>query len=631
MTAQTIVKEDVPVEWRQKYLGARGINNFLLYSLADPSIDPMGPDNPFIVGTGLFTGLPGFGTGRFNICAISPETGNYGDSNIGGHFGPEMKYAGFDHLVIRGKASSPVYLMITNNEIQIRDAKHLWGKDTWETQVALKKDCSDERVRAITIGVAGENLVRMAQIISGPKDAAGKFGLGCVMGSKNLKAIAARGTMDVTFSDPKGLLSYYKEQTDILMGRKWIDSLGKLGTPLMQRISYSYPRYQGEAYGGKKPAGLDGKPDDSRKPAVAKREQAAAKSSAQGIGRVFAEDLLPYSVGMSACMGCAVHCRHRHLIKDGPYATRGEGPEWGMLGSGIDAKSTIYVADKCNLLGLRADKLRFAQSLLENGIISEDDIGYPLRQDNLEDKMALLEDIAHRRGFGDILADGSFALKRLPAEAAKYMPMIKNYPCNLSPGGVKSFALQIGVSSLPTHIHRSRPGIDILGLPQEVFDKVYGRHIPTDYTSYEGRSYMIWWHEVLYAVCDSLGLCRFQTVFNSPNCPQYAEYSELIRLSLGWDMPVDELRQIGERIYTTERLLLGKFEVGSRADDYPPDSWFTGGREWARLDKDKYNTFLDEYYQLHGWGADGIPTKDSINKLEISEAALEQKSQIEAL
>ncbi|MFC1998549.1 aldehyde ferredoxin oxidoreductase C-terminal domain-containing protein [Chloroflexota bacterium] len=271
---------------------------------------------------------------------------------------------------------------------------------------------------------------------------------------------------------------------------------------------------------------------------------------------------------------------------------------------------------------MRADKIRFTQNLLENGIITEDDIGYPLRQGNIEDKMALIEDIAHRRGFGDILADGSFALKRLPPEAAKYMPMIKNYPCNQSPGGVKSFALQIGVSSLPTHIHRSRPGIDILGLPQEVFDKVYGRHIPTDYTSYEGRSYMIWWHEMLYAVGDSLGLCRFQTVFNSPNCPQYAEYRDLIRLALGWDMPVDELRQIGERIYTTERLLLGKFGVGSRSDDYPPENWFTGGREWSRLDRSKYETFLDEYYQLHGWGTDGIPTKDSVKKLEISDAII---------
>ncbi|MFC1998550.1 hypothetical protein ACFLVR_02770, partial [Chloroflexota bacterium] len=142
--------------------------------------------------------------------------------------------------------------------------------------------------------------------------------------------------------DPKGLLSYYKQQTHILMSHKWIDALGKLGTPLMQRISYSYPRYTPDAYGKKKPAGLGGKPDDAKQQAVTNGEESATKPYAQGIGRVFAEDLLPYSVGMSACMGCAVHCRHRHLISEGPYATRGEGPEWGMLGSGIDATTTRF-------------------------------------------------------------------------------------------------------------------------------------------------------------------------------------------------------------------------------------------------------------------------------------------------
>jgi len=615
LTSKTIVKADIPLEWRHKYLGARGINNFLLYSQVNPSIDPMGPDNPLIIGVGLFTGLPGFGTGRFNICAISPETGNCGDSNIGGHFGGEMKYAGFDHLVIKGRSASPVYLMINNGEIEIRDAKQLWGKDTWQTQMAIKQENNDERIRVITIGVAGENLVRMAQVISGPKDAAGKFGLGCVMGSKNLKAIAARGTMDVTFDNPKELLTYYKEQTDILMSRKWINALGKLGTPLMGRIADGYPRFNPDSYGAEGPPGLGGRPDKSVK--SVKRESSGGRT------RVFAEDMLPYSVGMSACVGCAVHCRHRHVISEGPYITRGEGPEWGMLGSGIDAESTIYGADKCNLLGLRGDKIHFVMQLLENGIITEDDIGRPLRPGNMEDRITLLEDIAHRRGFGDILADGSYALKRLPPEAVKYMPRIKNYPCNRAPGGIKSFALQVPVSTLPTHIHRSRPGIDILGLPQEVFDKVYGRRIPTNYTSYEGRSYMIWWHETLYAVVDSLGLCRFQTVFNSPNCPQLPEYSELIRLALGWDMPVDELRRIGERIYTTERLTLGKLGVGSRQDDYPPESWFTEGPEWSRLDRDKYDTFLDEYYELHAWDNNGVPVTHLVEELGIAEVKIQ--------
>ena len=233
------------------------------------------------------------------------------------------------------------------------------------------------------------------------------------------------------------------------------------------------------------------------------------------------------------------------------------------------------------------------------------------------------KDIAFRRDFGDTLADGPFSLKKLPPEASKYILLIKNIYVG-GPGGriVKSFSMAQAVASLPGHAHRNRPGIDVLSLPSEVLEKIYGGPVSTDYLSYDGKSRMVWWHEILYAICDALGCCRFQTVFNSPNSPKYEEYSEFIRLSTGLEMSVEELQEIGERIYTVERMLLGKFGVGDRKDDTLPERWFNEPIEGETssgevIDKDKFEQFLDEYYALHNWDNEGHPTSEHVKKLGI--------------
>ncbi len=606
----TVDTEVVPLEWRRKFLGARGINMHLLWRLTRADTDPLGPDNPLMVGLGMLTGLPGFGTGRYNITGLSPATGpsrdrgNVGDANIGGHFGPEMKYAGFDHLVVTGQSPTPVYLLIRNDRIDIKDARHLWGMDTWETQKALQREHRDERMRVMCIGPAGENLVRTANIITGPKDAAGGSGLGAVMGSKKLKAIAARGTKDVTIADADGLLDYFKEQTDLLMTRKWIKALGRLGTPLLLAVAYAGGWGAGDA-----------------------KMDAERKKAAEGL---FAEHLLPYSVGMSACGGCAVHCRHRHLVQQGPYAgTRGEGPEYGALGGlgnglrNADVESVMYLSDLCNKLGLTVgtgSAVHLAMKLYERGIVDDDMAGRSLKWGDPAAIEALIKDIAYRRGFGDIMADGKFAMDRLPPEAAEGMGSIKGAAATGEGWGftVRSFTFGELTASLPAHIHRSRPGVDVLGLPAEVLQKVYdGRHVSPDIRSYEGKAYMVWWHETLYAVCDALGCCRFQTVFNSPNAPKYDEYSQLIKLTAGLDMPVPSLRELGERMYTQERMLLWRFGYGDRENDRVPKQWLhLPGAEEAR---GKFDEMLDEYYELHGWDANARPKPETLERLGLTE------------
>jgi len=598
----TINTEVVPLEWRRKFLGARGINMHLLSRLTKADTDPLGPDNPFMVGLGLLTGCPGFGAGRCHITCLSPVTGlskdrgNIGDSNVGGHFGAEMKYAGFDHLVITGRSPTPVYLLIRNDHIEIRDARRLWGMDTWETQKAIRREQEDERMRVICIGPAGENLVHGACLITGRKDAAGGIGgMGTVMGSKKLKAIAARGSKDIAIAYPSELLDYYKEQTDLLMTRKWIKALGRLGTAVIARASL------GRDWG----IAADEKPIGGR-------------------SGPYAEDILPYSLGMAACTGCAAHCRHRHLVSDGPYAgPPGEGPELSVLGisQNNDIETVMYINDLVNSLGLSTHTgfdISWATRLYEEGIINEETVGYPLRRGDVATIERLLKDMAYRRGFGDILADGKFALDRLPPGAADTVGFIKGAMSGIGGSFVpRAFVFGQLVSSLPSHIHRSRPGIDVLRLPADVIQKLYDGHsVSTDMGSYEGKAYMVYWHEMINAVTDAMGFCHFQTVMNSANCPQYEEYSQLIRLSTDLNMPESYLRELAERTYTLERMLLWRFGYGDREHDRLPLAQVHSPK--AEEVRGKIDEMLDEYYEFHGWDANGRPKPESLERLGLS-------------
>ena len=596
--------EPIPQEWRRRYLGARGINMSLLHSCY-PAVDPLSPRNPLIFGCGLLTGLPGFGSGRMNVTAYSPASGNLGDSNVGGHFGPELRFAGYDHLVITGRSPHPAYILITDNKIEIKEASHLWGMNTLETQRALRRELREEKLRVLTIGPAGERGVRMASIMTGPKDAAGRFGMGAVMGSKNLKAVAVRGTQDLTVAHPRELLAHSREQYEALWRRKWIQTLGHLGTPLLVA-----------------PANEGGW--------LLSRNDQSGPLGERGRA-IYADSLEPFSLGMSSCFGCTVHCRHRHRVKGGPH---GEGPEYSVfawMGANLEILNTEYIiraSDLLNEYGMDVMDtmvvIAFAFELYQRGIISRSLAGIPLEWGDGEAVLTLIHQMAHREGLGDILAEGSYCLHRLPPEAEPYLMRVRNALLGPAPGGrvVKSFGMGHAVATIGGHLHRNRPGVDVLHLPPQVLEGLYGGPVSNDYRAYEGKARMVWWHELLYAVCDSLGFCRFQTVFNSPNAPQYPEYRELIRLALDWDMSVEELQECGERIYTTERLLLGKMGVGGREHDTLPRRWFEepvpqGPCKGELIERPQFEKFLDEYYSLHRWDSQGHPTPEAVERLGI--------------
>lgn len=354
---------------------------------------------------------------------------------------------------------------------------------------------------------------------------------------------------------------------------------------------------------------------------------------------LYAEKFDEHSLGMASCSGCLVHCRARYLIKDGKFAgTRGQGPEYGAIGHlGIDTEvldtaTVIYASQLCNEAGLDVMEsgflIGFAMELYERGIITQNDIGRTLKWGDADAMLSLINDIIYRRGFGDVLADGPYCLKRLPPEAAKYLTLIRNGVISAVGGRVvKSFTFSQAVSTIGGHPHRSRPGTDVLRLPADFLEKYYGGPVSPDYKSYDGKARMVWWHELLFAVCDALGFCRFQTVFNTPNAPSWDEFSKFIYVATGLNIPVGQLKEIAERMYTTERLLLGKFELGTREYDVAPEAWYNepvpaGSAAGEMLDMKKWQEMLDEYYQLHSWDKNGVPTTQTVERLQIKPVSL---------
>jgi aldehyde:ferredoxin oxidoreductase len=594
------------VDLRHKYIGGRGMNMYLLSKYYTPSLDPFSPENPLIIGAGLLTGTLGFGS-RVSVASKSPESGHLGDANMGGEFGSELVKAGFSHLVITGSSPRPSYLFIRNGEIEIREAPALKGLDTVETQKSIRSMLGDERVQTACIGPAGENRVRYAAIRTGLKNAAARTGMGAVMGSKNLKAIAVRGTLDIRVADPQKYLNYYQRQLKKLMQAKWVQALGKQGTPLL--------------FGAANAVGF-----------LSVRNNQFTSVGDQGY-RLEAEALEPFSSGMVACFSCPVHCRHRFMIKEGPYkGIRGEGPEYASLGSlgtklgNLDLENILTAVELCNRHGLdtisTGSYIAWAMELYQRGILDRKTTGIPLEWGNAPSILKILDMIAHRKGFGDILAEGSFARDILGVSSRDYLLEIKGLPIEMTDERVpKSFALGLATSTRGACHMRSRPSMDALGLPRELLKKIYGGPVSNRLTSYNGKGRMVWWHELLHTVTDALGVCRFMTAFSSPHALQFRQFARLIKLATGLEMSSKQLRTIAERIYTLERMMLVNEGI-SRKDDTLPKRYFEepipeGPAKGSVIEKKGFDSMLDEYYRLHGWNNDGIPTKKTLNRLGI--------------
>jgi len=506
-----------------------------------------------------------------------------------------------------------VYLWIHDGEIEIRDASDLWGEDVPTTQTLIREELNDPEIQALCIGVGGENLVRYANVMTGVKNAAGRSGMGAVMGSKNLKAIAVRGTMDIKIRYPEEALENNARLTQHIASTKFAQIMQKWGTMFI--------------YGVTNTTGLV-------------RVRNFQQNQQEG-GNVEGEHIEEHALGTEGCYGCVIHCRHKYRVPGGRDAgAYAEGPEYTSQGAfgmevGCNNFETILIGNHLvNKYGLdtleTGSMIAWAMELYEKGILTDEDTdGLQLEFGNDEAVFEMIERIALRQGLGDILAEGPLrAAEKIGKDSLKYCIQVKGMS-NLHSDERPTPALALGVAtgSRGSDHLRSRPAIDLYHLPESLLRKIYGGPKPydgplsSDYTSYDGKPRMVVWHELLYEAVDSTGVCKFHSIFLSPNLIGFEELSKLIYLNTGLKFTPEEIWDIADRAYTVERLFNIR-EGLTREDDWLSDRYFDEptpvGMPIVRgkaLDRGKFEEMIDEYYELHGWDESGVPRPETLKKL----------------
>ncbi|OGO25080.1 MAG: hypothetical protein A2144_14220 [Chloroflexi bacterium RBG_16_50_9] len=612
LSAEKVTCQDIPEEVLRLYLGGEGLNAYLLYNHLPPGVDPLSPDNVLIFGTGLVSGGD-VSSSRFEVTAKSAEgEGGFGTSNSGGFWSAELKYAGFQHLVIKGKASRPTYLWIHDGEIEFRDASFLWGRDTYESQELIWDDLGSQQVQVALIGQAGENLVRFANIMHGLKRAAGRTGMGCIMGSKMLKAIAVRGTKGLNVNNPAQLLEIYADHYRQITSTKIYPVISRYGTLTifcvqnqsgMISVKNNQYNYFAEA---------EGHLDDE----------------------IFEEQ---YKTKTLACFACPLRCSHRYRIPSGPYTgVWGEGPEFYMMAGfgpavgNADWDCILAANTLINRYGLDVGStsgyIAWLMELWQRGIIDEKDTGgLNLEWGNKEAILALLHQMAKNEGLGGMIGQhASQSAKIIGRGADRYLytqrGMMHESPQNTRASRATSLA-EATASRGSDHL-KGRCALEFFAMPTEILAKIYGRPIASDFRSWDGKPWMAVWTQHFTTVVDSLGYCKFATIYpGSTHNLGYKQFCETVNAIKGWDVTVEELMETGERIWNLERIFIQRETGILREGDIPPAIYFQPQPleplKGEKLVRDEYNRALDEYYEIRGWTKEGAPTKETLERLKL--------------
>lgn len=608
LEAKSSHAERISSELRRLFLGGRGINALLLFRHTFQGMDSLAAEAPLIVGAGLLSGLPCPSASRCSITAKSPETDLLADSNIGGFFAAELRKTGFDHLVIQGAAQGPVYLLIADGDIRFEDASHLWGRDSIEA-TDLLKDAHGKSSQVLCIGQAGENRVRFACVRHGRKSAAGRGGLGCLMGAKKLKAIVVKGRKKPLAARESELLAFNKALNQRIKNSKTAQALHKYGTPFL----FDLHNFKG----------------------IVRTLNGRLSQFPQGKS-LRASQLKSRYVSTGACFGCVIACRHQYEIR-GPDggSIRAEGPEYGTLAAfgpicGIeDADAVFKLNDSVNRFGLDSvttgNIIAWAIELFQEGILAEKDtFGLKLEWGNFETISKLVEQIAFRKAFGNVLADGAKRASEVFGPAAeRFLPWVKHLiqSDSVDVRAHKGFALSVATATRGADHLRSRPTLEALNLPEEVLKEIYGSEVAADAASYQGKARMVWCSEREYALADALGICRFAQRFNSTEHLNPEELRKLVYYATGMQFSPEEFLHIGERITTLDRMFLAREGITRSHDSLPPRCFQpmpSGRHAGEAIDPVMFNRMLEEYYQLHGWNVQtGIPKTETLEKLEL--------------
>lgn len=586
LSSGKITKESLPVELAQKYVGGRGLASKYLLDEIDPLVDPFSPSNKIIFATGPLTGTSISCGARYMVVTKGPLTGAIACSNSGGHWGPELKFAGYDMLIVEGKSEKPCYISIIDDEVEIRSAENLWGRSTWEVEDAIKAEVGDSDARIASIGLAGEKLVRYACVINDKHRAAGRSGVGAVMGSKNLKAIAVRGTGPVEIADGKSFLNAVvnfkaKIKENPVTGQ----GLPAYGTDILMNVINEH---------GALP---------TRNFLQSQFEGAEALS-----GEKLAQSFL---VANKACFACTIGCGRVSKIKDAKYPNAGEGPEYESaygLGAicGISDLSAVIKANFiCNELGLdtisAGAAVAMAMEAFEKGYIGLRETEIPLSFGSSEALLTMLERIGKREGLGDILAEGSKRAADKFNHPELFMGVKGQDFAAYDPRGIQGMGLTYATSNRGAcHLRSYTVGSEILGIPEK-----------TDPFSTQGKWDLVKIYQDLTALVDSTGVCLFVTFGVTLD-----DLLPALNAATGSNFTAEGLMETGERIWNLEKLF--NIKAGfKKEDDNLPERLLEQGVP-AGPTKGMVNRLIEmlsEYYRARGWDSEGVPTESKLQNL----------------
>jgi aldehyde:ferredoxin oxidoreductase len=604
-SGRTWVEQPGEAVWR-RYLGGSAMASWYLLRELKPGIDPLGPENMLIFMTSVINGTTISGANRYTAAGKSPLTGGFGEAEAGGWWGPELKAAGFDGIVITGAAEEPVYLWIHDGKVEIRDASHLWGRHSGEVQDMLEAELGDKRIRVLQCGISGENLVRFAAIVNQCRHFHGRSGLGAVMGSKKLKAIAVRGRERVEATDKAGaqaVFRWFKENYDRDNDALHLHGTAR-GIPTLQADGILPTRNF-----------RDGNFEYFREIS----------------GQRMSETIL---VNRGTCYACAVACKREVAVPELGVTPKFGGPEYetiaangSLLGIG-DLKQIAlanqllsqYVLDSISTGAVIA----FAMECFEEGILTKEDCdGLELRFGNQDAAIALIHKIARREGIGDLLAEG---VKRAAEKIGR---------------GAERFALHVKGQELPMHEPRGKKGLAIAyAISPTGADHMEAPHDPF-YESFDTKSLSplgilgliepvdrmdlgpkkvraFYYCQQVWSLYNCVGMCDFVGVpIGALALQQLQNYVSAVT---GWDMSIYELLKVGERANTMARLFNLR-EGFTAADDWLPQRMFeglgNGPLQGERIDPEQLRKALRLYYQMCGWDSEGVPTAAKLAELEL--------------
>ena len=608
LTKRSIKKQDLDMNFAKKYLGGKGFGARLLYDMLPRKLNPFSPQNPVIFCTGPLTGTMA-PTNRYCIVTKSPLTGLFSDSYAGGDFSPELKFAGYDIVVITGKSVKSVYLWVDDDNVELRSAKGIWGLDTYQAQDRILEELGDKSIKVACIGPAGEKRVRFALVDSSPHRHAGRCGTGAVMGSKNLKAVAARGSGKITPANSKAFdEAYWKAREEIAKSNDSIAYM-KGGTPSFVGFANSQGLYPSRNfYDGVDDKAASALDDTSQRKFLWTREY--------------------------GCFACPIHCTKIGRLRRGPWAgTPTDIVEYettGMMGSncGIDfLEAVAYATVLCDKYGLDSistgNIIGWTMECYEKGILKKKDLGgLDAKFGNWEAQIELVKMIGERRGIGNILAEGvARASKRIgkgSEELAIHMKKMETpaWP----PRGSPAMGLALATSDRGCDHEKAYP------ISYEISGYSWPFGPAFDRLSIEPKkSQCVKWEQDHLSALYSLTVCEFSRSGISNDT-----YAALVSAATGWNIDYKELLKYGERIWNVIRMFNVREGINRKADSTIPKRFKeplpSGPAKGHKVTDEDFNKLLDWYYEARGWDENGIPTIEKLTELGLEDVAKGLKS-----